>query len=287
MKTRDFRSLSPDAQEAIRRQAVRAVREGKTQTEAAVQFTVSRQAVNSWMKSFAAKGATGLTAKPRGRPKGKGRLQPRQAGNIVRAIEGRCPDQLHLPFSLWTRQAVAELIRRRCGVQYSVWTVGRLLRRWGFTPQKPVRKAYEQDPDAVRRWLEKEYPAIARQGKSSKAVILWGDEMGIRSDPPSGTSYGRRGHTPVVAGTGARFRCNMISAISNRGKMAFMVYRGRYNGRVFLQFLNRLVRHIPGHIILIVDSLPAHRETGVKEWLKRNNKRIRIYFLPTYSADSR
>jgi transposase len=285
MNTRDFRSLSPDAQEVIRRQAVKAVREGKSQTETANQFGISRQAVNGWMKVYTAQGATGLKAKTRGRPKGKGRLQPWQAGKIVQSIEGRCPDQLHLPFYLWTRQAVAELIERRYGIRLSVWTVGRLLNNWGFTPQKPVRKAYEQDPKAVKRWLEEEYPAIAKLGKALKAVILWGDEMGIRSDHQSGTTYGRKGHTPVIPGTGARFRCNMISAISNRGKMAFMVFRGRFNGKVFIHFLNRLLRQMPGGIILIVDSLPAHKEAKVKEWLERNQKRIQMFFLPIYSPE--
>jgi transposase len=285
MKTKDFRSMSPDAQEVIRRQAVQMVQEGKSQTETALQLGISRQAVNGWMKTFESKGASGLKAKTRGRPKGKGRLQPWQAGKIVQAIEGRCPDQLQLPFFLWTRQAVAELIMRRYGIKLSVWTVGRLLHHWGFTPQKPVRRAYEQDPEAVRRWLEEEYPAIVKLGKGLKAMILWGDEMGVRSDHQAGTTYGRRGHTPVIPGTGKRFRCNMISAISNRGKMAFMIFRGRFNGKVFIQFLRRLVRQVPGGIILIVDSLPAHKESRVQAWLERNKKRIRMFFLPTYSPE--
>jgi transposase len=285
MKSRDFRSLSPDAQEVLRRQAVQAVQAGNSQTETAMQFGVSRQAVNGWMQTYENKGASGLRAKARGRPKGKGSLQPWQAGKIVQAIEGRCPDQLKLPFYLWTRQAVVELIDRRYGVRLSVWTVGRLLKRWGFTPQKPVRRAYEQDPEAVRRWLEEEYPAIARMGKAANAVILWGDEMGIRSDHQAGTTYGRRGHTPVIPGTGKRFRCNMISAISNRGKMAFMVFQGKFNGKVFLNFISRLTRQIPNFIILIVDSLPAHKEVKVEKWLEKHEKRIRMFFLPTYSPE--
>jgi transposase len=285
MKPRDFRSLSPDAQEVIRRQAVQAVQAGTSQTETAMQFGVSRQAVNGWIKTYKTRGASGLKAKTRGRPKGKGSLQPWQAGKIVQAIEGRCPDQLKLPFYLWTRQAVVELIDRRYGIRLSVWTVGRLLNRWGFTPQKPVRRSYEQDPEAVRRWLEEEYPAIASMARGLKAVILWGDEMGIRADHQAGTTYGRRGHTPVIPGTGKRFRCNMISAISNRGKMAFMVFRGKFNGRVFLKFLRRLMRQIPGFIILIVDSLPAHKEAGVRKWLEKHKNRIRMFFLPTYSPE--
>ena len=285
MKTADFRSLSPDAQEVIRRKAVQAVIDGKSQTAAATQYDITRQAVNGWMSLYQEQGSSGLKAKPRGRPTGRGRLQPWQAGNVVQAIEGRCPDQLHLPFYLWTRQAVAELINRRYGIKLSVWTVGRLLKRWGFTPQKPVRRAYEQDPKAVARWLEEEYPTIARLAKSKKAMILWGDEMGVRSDHQTGTTYGRRGQTPVISGTGQRFRCNMVSAISNRGKMVFMVFRGSFNGKLFLCFLRRLLRQIPGSIILIVDSLPAHKGKVIQQWLEKNSQRIQMFFLPAYSPE--
>ena len=285
MKIADFRSLSPDAQEVIRRKAVQAVIDGKSQTAAAAQYGITRQAVNGWMSLYQEQGSSSLKAKPRGRPIGRGRLQPWQAGNVVQAIEGRCPDQLHLPFYLWTRQAVAELIHRRYGIKLSVWTVGRLLKRWGFTPQKPVRRAYEQDPKAVARWLEEEYPTIARLAKSKKAMILWGDETGVRSDHQTGTTYGRRGQTPVIPGTGQRFRCNMVSAISNRGKMVFMVFRGSFNGKLFLCFLGRLLRQIPGSITLILDSLPAHKGKVIQQWLEKNSQRIQMFFLPAYSPE--
>ena len=277
--------MSPDAQEVIRRKAVQAVIDGKSQTAAAAQYGITRQAVNGWMSLYKEQGSSSLKAKPRGRPTGRGRLLPWQAGNVVQAIEGRCPDQLHLPFYLWTRQAVAELINRRYDIQLSVWTVGRLLKRWGFTPQKPIRRAYEQDPKAVARWLEEEYPTIAHLAKTKKAMILWGDEMGVRSDHQTGTTYGRRGQTPVIPGTGQRFRCNMVSAISNRGKMGFMVFRGSFNGKLFLCFLRRLLRQIPGRIILIVDSLPAHKGKSVQQWVEKNSQRIQMFFLPSYSPE--
>jgi transposase len=285
MKTADFRSLSSDAQEIIRRKAVQAVLDGKSQTAAAAQYGITRQAVNGWMSLYQEQGSSSLKTKPRGRPTGRGRLQPWQAGNVVQAIEGRCPDQLHLPFYLWTRQAVAELINRRYGIKLSVWTVGRFLKRRGFTPQKPIRKAYEQDPKAVARWLEEEYPTLARLAKAKKAMILWGDEMGVRSDHQTGTTYGRRGQTPVIPGTGQRFRCNMVSAISNRGKMAFMVFRGSFSGKLFLCFLRRLLRQIPGVIVLIVDSLPAHKGKAIQQWLENNSQRIQMFFLPSYSPE--
>src|SRR3989441_202816 len=156
-------------------------------------------------------------------------------------------------------QAVQQLLARRFGVHVSVWTVGRYLRAWGLTPQKPVRRAYEQNPAAVRRWLKKEYPAIRAQAKREKAEIHWGDEMGLRSDHQAGRSYGRRGQTPVVPGTGQRFRCNLISAITNRGRLAFMVFHQRFTAPVFLNFLRRLLRLIPGKVFLILDRHPVHK----------------------------
>jgi len=135
----------------------------------------------------------------------------------VRMILSGCPDQMSMPFALWTREAVQQLLSRKFAVEVSVWTVGRYLRAWGLTPQKPVRRAYEQNPAAVRKWLEEEYPAIRELARRAKAQIHWLDEMGLRSDHQAGRSYGRRGETPVVLGIGLLFRRNMISAITNRG----------------------------------------------------------------------
>jgi hypothetical protein len=200
-------------------------------------------------------------------------------------IEDRCPDQLRLPFALWTREAVAELIQQRYGIGLSVWTVGRYLRHWGFTPQKPVRRAYERDPEAVRRWLEKEYPAIRRRAKAQGAEIYWGDQMGLRSDHQTGTSYGRRGSTPVLPGTGKRFGCNMISAITNRGQLAFMVFKCRFTAQVMLVFLGRLVRHAGRKVFLIVDGHPVHGAKAVSRWLATHAEQIEMFLLPGYRPE--
>src|SRR5262249_51146473 len=141
---------------------------------------------------------------------------------------------------------VQQLLLREFGLDVSVWTVGRYLKRWGMTPQKPIRRAFEQDPVAVRRWLETEYPHIEAEAKRENAQIFWGDEMGLRSDHQAGRSYGRRGQTPVIPGTGQRFGCNMISAITNRGKLFFMIFEKEFNFRVLLHFLKRLVRQVKG-----------------------------------------
>jgi transposase len=166
-----------------------------------------------------------------------------------------------------------------------VWTVGRYLRRWGFTPQKPLRRAYERDPVAVRRWLTKQYPAIRALARRERATVFWGDETGMRSDHQAGRSWGRRGRTPVIPGTGKRFRCNMISAITNRGRLAFMVFPGSFNAAVFLRFLRRLVRHARRKVFLIVDEHPVHVAEEVERWVKRHRRHIRLFFLPGYSPE--
>ena len=285
MKTRDARSLPAMAQEDLRKKTVQAVVGGLSQTEAAALFGVARGTVTRWVGLHRRHGANALRARPQGRPRGS-RLAPHQAATIVRLIVGRCPDQLRLPFALWTREAVQLLLKQRCGLEVSVWTVGRYLQHWNLTPQKPLRRAYEQNPEAVQRWLEVEYPAIRARAKREHAEIQWGDEMGLRSDHQAGRSYGRRGQTPVVPGTGQRFRCNVISTLSNRGDLAFMVFREGFTGPVFLRFLRRLLRHRDGRkVFLIVDQHPVHRAAAVKHWLAAHADRLALFFLPGYSPE--
>ena len=284
MEQVDARSLSSKAQERIRQLAVKAVLEGAKQVAVAKLYGVTRRAVAKWLRSYRDSGLQALTAKPKGRPKG-GSLLPWQAAQIAKTVVDHHPEQLKLPFYLWTREAVAKLIHRKFGIRVSLSTAGRYLKRWGFTPQKPVRRALEQNPQEVRNWLEKEYPAIRQQAKSEKAQIFWGDEMGLRSDHAVGRSYGLRGHTPVIVTTGKRFGCNMISAITNQGRLNFMVFKSRFTALVFLEFLNRLIRQSQRKVFLIVDRHPVHRSKKAKKWLEEQSDRIRLFFLPSYSPE--
>ena len=252
--------------------------------EAAQIFGVTRQAVGKWVKKYREGGVRALRARKRGRPS-KSSLLPWQAAQIAKAVVHRYPEQLRLPFYLWTREAVAELIERNFEIRLSRWTVGRYLAQWGFTPQKPMRKAFEQDPEQVHRWLEEKYPEIRRLAKLKKAEIYWGDEMGVRSDHACGRSYGRRGETPVIPGTGQRFGCNMVSAITNRGRLYFMIFKRRFRAEVLMEFLRRLVRQVPRYIFLIIDQHPVHVAAKVKKWFKKNEDRIQVFYLPSYSPD--
>ncbi len=281
----DFRSLTSQAQEAIRFKAMAALKAGRSKTEVARIFGVSRQALHSWIARRKQSGAQALRARRRGRPLG-GRLPRQQEKMIARLITDHCPDQLKLPFYLWTREAVGALIAKRFGVRLSVWTVGRLLARWGFTPQKPARVAFEQDSKAVRSWLKRRYPAIRALARREKAAIFWADEMGLRGDHAAGRSFSPKGRTPVILGTGQRFRCNLISAITNRGHLQFMVFKHRFTVAVLLKFLRRLLRHNRGRkLFLILDSHPVHLAQAVRRWFKRHRAALRVYFLPGYSPE--
>lgn len=285
MIRQDARSLSPEAQEAIRLRAVQAVRDGMNQTEAAKRFGVARGTVAGWMKRYRQGGMRALKRRKRGRPKGTNRLKGWQAAVMVRMITDRTPEQLKMPFVLWTREAVQELLADKFNVQVSLMTVGRWLKRWGFTPQKPVRRAWEQDSKAVRRWVEEEYRHIRKEAKQEGAEIHWGDEMGLRSDHQAGRSYGRKGETPAIAGAGPRFGCNLISTVTNRGTLRFMVFRGRFCAKVFLEFLKRLVKSAGRKVYLIVDGHPVHKAGKVKKWLAANVNQIRVIALPPYSPE--
>ena len=281
----DARKLDIATQTHLRRSVVQAVRGGMSQTRAARVFGVSLRAVSKWMALDRAGGLRALKPKRRGRRAGEGRLNRVQLARIRQLIIDSLPDQLKLPFYLWTRAAVVTLIEREYGVSVSLTTVGRYLKGWGMSPQKPVRRAYERNDAAIARWLRTEYPAIARDAKREKAVIYWGDEMGLRSDHVAGTSYAPLGQTPIIRATGQRFGCNMISAITNRGQLAFMVFHGKFDSRLFIRFMRRLIRQAAGKLYLIVDGHPVHRSTVARQFVADNAARLRLIRLPGYCPE--
>lgn len=285
MQQRDARSLSSSAIHELRGNVVAAVRGGMKQVEAARIFKVSRTAIAKWLRLEEQGGGAALVPKRRGRPSGGGKLRPWQAAWTARLVVDHCPDQLKLPFVLWTRQAVAALIRRQFGITYGLTMIGRLLRRWGFTPQKPMRRAFEKNSLAVKRWLEQEYPALKRRAKREGGVIFWGDEMGVRSDHQTGTSYAPKGKTPVIGGTGRRFSCNMISALTNRGNLNFMVFTKSFTVAVYLKFLRRLIRQAKRKVFLIMDGHPVHKARRVAAWLAAHRDKIEQHLLPAYSPE--
>lgn len=287
MRSRDARRLPQAAQEELRRRAVALVGEGRAQTEVARLLDVSRQSVNEWVAAYRRGGEQALRARRRGRRRGeKTVLAPWQQAQIAKAIRDKNPDQLRLPGFLWTRALVCELIERRFGITVTEKTAGRYLRVWGFSPQKPARRALEQDAEAVAEWLEERYPQIELRAYREKARILWADEMGLRSDHTAGRSWSPVGETPVIEGTGQRFGANVVSAISNKGHLQFMVFRQRFVAAVLIEFLTRLVRQADGQkLILILDGHPVHRSAKVRRWVEARPQLIEVEFLPGYSPE--
>jgi len=284
---RDARKLDIATQTHLRRSVVQAVRGGMSQTQAAAVFGASLRAVSKWMALDRAGGLRALKPKRRGRRAGEGRLTPVQSVRIRQLIIDSLPDRLKLPFYLWTRGAVVALIEHEYGISVSLTTVDRYLSGWGMSPQKPVRRAYERDDAAIARWLRTEYLTIARYAKREKAVIYWGDEMGLRSDHVAGTSYAPLGQTAIIRATGHRFGCNMISAITNRGHLAFMVFHGKFAGRLFVRFMQRLLKQAAGKLYVTIAGHPVHRSVIAKEFISANTARLRLIRLPGYCPELR
>jgi transposase len=274
-----------DSQETKRRLIVSFLKKKRgTHKQAADLFQISKSGVDKIWTRYNQKGIRGLSSKKRGVQGGK-KISGKQAAEVRELIKYKMPDQLKLPFGLWTREAVQQLMFERYAIDLSRWQVGRYLKNWGFTPQKPISKAFEQKPEKVKAWLNEEYPAIKKRALKEKAVIYFGDETGMRSDHQAGRSYAPSGKTPVIKKTGQRFSLNMISAISNKGHLQFMLLDGRFNGDVFISFLKRMVKYSKEKIYFITDGHPAHKTKKLNEWLEENKNRIEIFFLPPYSPE--
>jgi transposase len=287
MQARDFRSIGRAAQEELRRRALLLVEhQGMSQGRAAQMVGVHRQTVNSWLRRYREQGEDGVLDGRRVSPRrGKGLLSAEEADQIRRWIVEQTPDRLGLPFALWTSRAVRELIERRFAKRLGLTAVQLHLRRWGLTPQKPLVRAKQRQPAAIAAWLEASYPAIAERAKAARAVIYWGDETGVSNQDQIGRSYAPKGETPVVARTAKRITRSMISAVSNRGLMRFMLYEGALNADLFIAFLRRLTKDAGRKVILIVDNLKVHKAGKVQAWVASHAHEIELFYLPSYAPD--
>lgn len=285
MDKRDNRNLTQTELTLLRRLAVAAVLKGEKQCRVAELFGVSQQTLSVWMKEYREFGEASLVYERRGCKAGNGKLTAEQGSALAELMVEKLPDQLGLSYFLWTRGAVVELIEKQHGVQVTEQCAGEYLRKWDMTPQKPIRRAWQQNPTVVQEWMEVRFPRIKADAKRRGAMILWLDEMGIRSDDQVGRTYGLRGKTPVVPVSGQRFGCNMLSAVSNGGAMYFKVFTESFTTPVLLDFMNRLERQLKRPMVLICDGHPVHRAKAVKIWFEQNNGRITQEFLPPYSPE--
>jgi transposase len=276
MKRQDFCKLAPAAQEALRVRAVYLVlKVGKTQEESAIAVGVSRQCVNIWLRRYRENGGDGLKDGRRiSSRKGKGILTAKESRRIRKWITNKCQDQMKLPYGLWTAGVVRDLIQHRLGKNLALSTVQLYLKRWNFTPQKPLSRATERNPMAITTWLKQDYPKIVRRAKREKSVIWWGDETGISNQNQAGRGYAPVGQTPVLHRPARKISLSMISALNNRGGMKFMCFKGGLNADLFIVFLRRMTKNTSGKVFLIVDNLRVHHAVKVNQWVEKHHDKI-------------
>lgn len=286
MERIDARTLNQEAQYQIRRHVVKLRKRGMKYKDIGEVVGITKTYACTIFKRYERKGAGAIIKGQRGRRPGEQlTLQEEQATAIQKMITDKTPDQLKMPFALWTRQAVQQLIKHQYKIAMPIRTVGEYLKRWGFTAQKPAKRAYEQNPKAVKKWLDEEYPSIVQQAKTEGAEIHWCDETGVRNDESSGRGYAPKGKTPIIRLNANRKSISMISSITNQGKLRFMVYKDAMNADLFTKFMGRLIKDAGRKVFLVVDNLRTHHSKLVKEWLDAHKDEIEVFYLPSYSPE--
>lgn len=286
MKKTDFRSVTDQERFIIRRDAIRMLKRGDKKKEVALFYGVHINTVRDWWKLYKKGGIKSLSYQKRGaKSENKKLLSPDQELAIQKMITDTMPDQLKLDFALWTTKAIKELIEREFAIVIGRRAIGNYLNSWGFTPQKPKKKAYEQCSKKVQKWLDQEYPAIKERAKQEKATIHWGDETGVRNSNQHGRSYAPKGKTPIKSHLSKRFSINMISTVTNQGLVQFMIYKENMNADVLIQFLEQLIKSQENKVFLILDNLRVHHSKVVKKWVEEHIKKIELFYLPSYSPE--
>jgi transposase len=286
MKKTDARTLSQEVQEAQRLQIVRLREAGRSNKETAEIVGVSQSHSSTVWQRYKKQGTESLVKGKRGRRQGAQRdLTSEQEAEIKKLLIDKMPSQLKLSFALWTRDSVKLLILQQFDYEMPIRTVGEYLKRWGFTPQKPVKWAKEQSTPAVAKWLITDYPAIAARAKLEKAEIHWGDETGLQTGANVEKGYSPKGKTPVIRQTAKRERINMISSITNQGQVRFMFYRDNMNSKRLIEFMRRLTKDAGRKVFLILDNLKVHHSKIVKAWLEKHKAKIEVFYLPSYSPE--
>jgi transposase len=281
----DGRALDHKTLETIRLMAIERVNEGESPSEVIAAYGFCRTTIYKWIKAaiHSGLGSEALrSTKATGRPR---TLTPAQEKQVFRWINGRDPRQYGLDFGLWTRAVVVELIQTKFGITLGVTAVGELLAKLGLTPQKPLQRAYQRDPEAIEQWQREIYPAIAKQAKKQGAEIFFWDESGFRADTVHGKTWGVRGQTPVVQRPGQRQSISAASAVNANGAFWYCTYPGALNAELFVDLLQQLMYRRKKAVHLVLDSLPAHKKACVREYVASTNGRLTLHFLPGYAPD--
>ena len=286
MNTTDARKLNQQAQYELRKQVVRLREKGLDNKAISEIVGLSQCHISTICKKYERGGLDAIKPGLRGRRLGAQReLTAEQEVGIQKLLVDKTPDQLKLSFALWTREAVRLAIKQIYGRDLPLRTISDYLKRWGFTPQKPTKRAYEQNPKLVAQWHETVYPEIQALAKQEKAEIHWGDETGIQNDAYNARGFAPKGKTPVVRINATKSRVNMISSITNRGKVRFMLYKENMTSQVLIRFMSRLVKGADRKVFLILDNLRVHHSKLVKAWLKEHEEEIAVFYLPSYSPE--
>jgi transposase len=286
MNTIDARTLNQQTQYELRKQVVRLREKGLSNQAISEIVGLSKSHVSTIGKKYERGGLDAIKPGLRGRRHGAQReLTAEQEVGIQKLLVDKTPDQLKLSFALWTREAVRLAIKQIYGQDLPLRTISDYLKRWGFTPQKPTKRAYEQNPKLVAQWHETVYPEIQALAKQEKAEIHWGDETGIQNDAYNARGFAPKGKTPVVRINATKSRVNMISSITNRGKVRFMLYKENMTSQVLIRFMSRLVKGADRKVFLILDNLRVHHSKLVKAWLEEHEEEIAVFYLPSYSPE--
>ena len=282
---RDGRTFDHKTLEEIRLMAVERVREGERAADVIEAYGFNRTTIYKWLKAALTPGL-GVRAlrstKATGRPRS---LTPAQERQVFRWVNGRDPRQYGLDFGLWTRAVVSELIEKKFGIRLGVTAVGELLAKLGLTPQKPLERAYQRDPEAIEKWQRETFPAIAKQAKVQGAEIFFWDESGFRADTVHVKTWGVRGQTPVVQRPGQRQSISAASAVNAKGAFWFCTYEGALNAELFVGFLQKMMKYRRKPVHLVLDSLPAHKKAIVREYVATTEGMLTLHFLPGYAPD--
>jgi len=283
----DVRKLDSLARERLRHTVIRLHKEGHKQAQLCRDLGLRKATVNAWVSRYKQSGQAGLKDKKTGRPLGYGKtLTEAQEKRIQADIVDRTPDQLTLNFALWNAKAVGELVYRYFRIRMPVRTVRNYLLRWGFTPRRPIKRAYERQDKKVQQWLHKDYPLIVEQARKENAEISWGDETGVSSDEHYARGYAPKGKTPVlVVSRSKRIRVNLISTVTNQGELRFMAYKGTMSAQVMIKFMKQLIKQTQRKAFLILDNLRVHHSKLVKKWVAENADKIALFYWPSYSPE--
>ena len=275
--------MDREALAQVRIRAVSQIRGGESPEQVAKVLGVNRVTVYRWLSRFADGGYKGLKRKKA--PGKEPILNHAQMKSLYYMVIDSTPEQMKLPFALWTLAGIQKCIQDRFDVILSKATMGRVMARLGLSFQKPLQRAYEQNGALVKTWLQTEFPKIQRLAKRENAEVFFEDESGIRSEATVGKTWGKIGKTPVVKRTGRRYGMNLVSAISPRGELRFMFTKGTFGAKEFREFLKRLIATTERKVFVIADGHPAHKSKIVNEFLEENENRLRLFFLPPYSPE--